>query len=190
MKRIYTRTGDSGLTSIHGGQRVSKTDVRIEANGLLDQLNVEIGVVRSFMPQGHKWQNRLKEIQMTIMSVMSIVATPDNLRSTNPNRLPQDLITGIEGFIDEVSAECPESEYFILPGGTRLSAMIHRARVTARNAERALWRLNDTDNVPKDILVYINRMSDLFFAMARHEMHHAGLDEERWNSFTYKRRQR
>lgn len=188
MKRIYTRTGDRGTTAIHGGERVSKTDIRIEANGQLDQLNVEIGVARAFMAEKHPWQQKLKEIQLTMMSLMSIVATPEAKRGANPNTLQDNLLAELETYIDHLSAECPESEYFILPGGTQLSALIHRARVAARNAERTLWRLNEYDPVPEIILVYINRLSDLFFVMARYEIFHAGIDEERWKSFTYKRR--
>jgi len=188
MKRIYTRTGDNGLTAIHGGGRVSKTDIRIEANGRLDELNVDIGIVRALMPAEHKWQPRLKDIQMTMMALMSIVATPDVCRHSNPNTLPQTLVQDIESFIDEVAEECHDAEYFILPGGTMLSAMMHRARVSARSAERGLWSLNEVDSVPGLILKYINRLSDLFFIMARHEVMNAGMDEERWKSFTYKRR--
>lgn len=188
MKRIYTRTGDKGLTAIHGGERVSKTDIRIEANGMLDQLNVDIGVVRSFMPPEHKWQSRLKDIQLTMMSLMSLVATPDAKRHINPNILPETLVSDMESFIDEVAGECTEAEHFILPGGTQLSAFMHRARVSARSAERRLWSLNEVDPVPEQILKYVNRLSDLFFIMARHEMMHAGIDEETWKSFAYKRR--
>lgn len=187
MKRIYTRTGDEGMTAIHGGERVSKTDIRIEANGCLDELNVDIGVVRAFMQAGHKWQSRLKDIQHTMMSLMSLVATPEARRHVNPNSLPETLVTDIESFIDEVTGECPEAEYFILPGGTPLSALMHRARVSARRAERRLWSLNEADPVPEQILMYVNRLSDLFFIMARHVMMQAGRDEEIWKAFAYKR---
>lgn len=188
MKRIYTRTGDKGLTAIHGGERVSKTDIRIEANGQLDELNVDIGMVRAFMPADHRWQSRLKDIQLTMMALMSLVATPDAKRHANPNMLPVTLVADVEAFIDEVAGECRDADYFILPGGTQLSALMHRARVSARRAERRLWSLNESDPVPEQILKYINRLSDLFFVMARHEMMNVGLDEERWKSFTYKRR--
>ncbi len=96
MKRIYTRTGDKGLTAIHGGERVSKTDVRIEANGELDELNVAIGIVRSFLSDDHRWQEPLRNIQMTIMPLMSLVATPDARRNENPNKLPDTLTEEIE----------------------------------------------------------------------------------------------
>lgn len=188
MKRIYTRTGDRGLTAIHGGERVKKTDIRIETNGQLDELNVAIGLVRSFLPADCKWQTALKEIQLNMMSLMSLVATPSGRRCDNPNRLPDGLTEEIERLIDEVAGECGDAEYFILPGGTQAAAFMHQARVTARRAERKLWELNEADPVPHEILTYINRLSDLFFIMARHEMTSAGIDEERWKAFTYKRR--
>ena len=71
MKRIYTRTGDKGMTGIHGGERVFKDDIRIEANGCIDELNAVIGIVRSFLPQGHEWQSLLFSIQKNMMAVMS-----------------------------------------------------------------------------------------------------------------------
>ncbi|MDE5796679.1 MAG: ATP:cob(I)alamin adenosyltransferase, partial [Muribaculaceae bacterium] len=87
MKRIYTRTGDKGMTAIHGGMRVAKTDIRIEANGTLDELNVAIGAVRTSLESGHSWQNILKDIQLNLMTVMSLVATCSEMRESNPNSL-------------------------------------------------------------------------------------------------------
>lgn len=188
MKRIYTRTGDKGLTAIHGGERVSKTDVRIEANGQLDELNVAIGIVRSMLPTDYRWQEKLREIQLTMMLMMSLVATPSTRRRENPNSLPETLVEDMERLIDEITAECGESEYFILPGGTPAAAFMHQARVVARRAERRLWTLNEIDTVPDEILKYINRLSDLFFIMARYEMKNARINEELWKSFRYKRK--
>lgn len=175
------------MTGIHGGSRVKKTDIRIEANGCIDELNVSIGLVRSFMPIDHLWQNGLKEIQLTLMTVMSLVATPDGKRGQNPNRLQETLVTDIEKWIDEATTQSSESEYFILPGGNSVSAFLHQCRVSTRRAERTLWQLNEEDPVPETILQYLNRLSDLFFALARHEMQAVGIDEERWKAFAYKR---
>jgi len=188
MNRIYTRTGDSGTTAINNRIRVPKTDIRIEANGSIDELNVSIGIVRSLLPATHEWQPVLKEIQTNLMSVMSIVATKDELRGENPNTLPVSLIEDIEETIDRIAAGCPAAEHFILPGGTTSSAFIHQSRVNARRAERRLWELNDTDPVPNIILRYVNRLSDLFFIMARSELFQTGLSEERWQAFSYKRK--
>ena len=187
MTRIYTRTGDKGTTAIHGHRRVAKTDIRIEANGTLDELNVAIGLVRAHLDTDDNRQSILRGIQMNLMSVMSLVATPDELRHSNPNRLPENIVEDIESEIDAVAARCHAADHFILPGGTVLSTFIHSARVTARRAERRLWALNDADPVPPVILQYINRLSDLFFFMAKEALEEAGLEEERWKTFAYKR---
>lgn len=188
MKRIYTKSGDKGTTAIHGGQRVPKTDIRIEANGCIDELNVAIGIVRSMMPVNHPWQNYLKETQMNLMVIMSLVATPHLLRESNPNKLAPTIITDVEAFIDQLTTESSPSEYFILPGGNQVAAFLQQCRVLTRKAERRLWQLHDTDPVPELILQYMNRLSDLFFVMARYEMQSSHVEEERWRAFAYKRR--
>ena len=187
MKRIYTRTGDKGMTSIHGRIRVPKTDIRIEANGTLDELNVEIGMARAMMPPAHRWQQPLKEIQVYLMTAMSLVATKSEMRHDNPNILPCGMVEQLEQLIDTISAEKDAPEYFILPGGNLLSAQLHRCRVTARRAERRLWSLDAEDPVPDEITTFVNRLSDLFFTMARREMLGADMEEERWKAFSYKR---
>lgn len=187
MNRLYTRTGDKGTTAIHGGQRVAKFDPRIEANGSLDELNVSVGGIRVIIPDDDPRQDLLREIQMTLMSVMSLVATPSANRGDNPNKLSEDLVKMTEGEIDHYNALCTRADYFILPGGTAVSLAFHRARVDARRAERMLWQLNELDAVDEKILIFVNRLSDLFFVMARHEMETAGMDEERWKKFAYKR---
>lgn len=188
MKRIYTRSGDTGTTAIHGGKRVSKTDIRIETNGTLDELNVAVGTVRSFLSPEHDWQQVLKEIQMTLMPLMSIVATPNAERDNNPNSLPADCLDKIEQTIDKISETCGESDYFLLPGGSPTASFLHRCRVDARKAERRLWQLNEVDRVPELILKYINRLSDLFFTMAWADAREGSIGEERWKQFAYKRK--
>ena len=87
MRKIYTRTGDEGTTGIHGGTRVPKDDIRIEANGCLDELNALLGIIRSLLPETDEWQQKLYFIQRNLMVVMSHVATPSALRAQNPNEL-------------------------------------------------------------------------------------------------------
>lgn len=164
-----------------------KTDIRIEANGCLDELNVAIGAVRSALPTDSVWQSMLKDMQMLMMSLMSIVATPDAERGGNPNRLPDDCVRSIEQAIDDITRQCDESEYFVLPGGSPMASMLHQCRVAARRAERRLWQLHEVDAVPDVILRYVNRLSDLFFVMARLESQRGNVGEERWRLFTYKR---
>lgn len=186
--RIYTRGGDKGRTGIHGGARVEKDDIRIEANGTLDEANAQIGIVRSLLAPGDSWQEVLGKIQREMMTVMSLVATPAALREQNPNRLPDDLTVYCEEQIDALTAQLEDNGYFVLPGGTPVAAHLQLARTIVRRAERRLWTLNRTDEVPGEILSFVNRLSDLFFVMARYEVFRNGDAEERWKSFLYKRR--
>lgn len=186
--RIYTRGGDKGKTGIHGGQRVDKDDIRIEANGCLDELNSMIGVVRAFLTPEHEWQQLLYHLQKEIMVIMSNVATPSEIRENNPNKIDENIVEFIENEIDNLTGQMGESESFILPGGNLVSSHLHMARTIARRSERRLWTLHKTDELPPIILKFINRLSDLFFTMARFEMHNSGDMEERWKLFLYKKK--
>lgn len=188
--KIYTRGGDKGRTGIHGGERVDKDDIRIEANGTLDELNSLIGVIRSFLAEDHEFQSILFRIQKEMMTVMSHVATPSNIRDKNPNALSDDLALFCEQQIDSLSDRMEENSYFILPGGTVVSSHLQLARTVARRAERRLCTLSKQDQVPSVILQFINRLSDLFFIMARYEMFSQGNAEEKWHSFLYKRKKK
>ncbi|MBK5722400.1 cob(I)yrinic acid a,c-diamide adenosyltransferase [Dysgonomonas sp. Marseille-P4677] len=186
--KIYTRGGDKGKTGIFGGQRVDKDDVRIEANGTIDELNSSIGIVRAHLPKEHEWQPLLFKIQTEIMVVMSQVATPSDIRDQNSNNLDEGLDKLCEEYMDKMTDKMGPSETFILPGGTIVSAHLQLARTIARRAERRLWTLNKQDEVPAPIMRFINRLSDLFFTMARYDMFMEGSIEERWKDFLYKRK--
>lgn len=188
MRKIYTRTGDEGMTGIHGGTRVPKDDIRIEANGCLDELNTLLGIVRSMLSETDKWQTKLCYIQRSLMVVMSHVATPSAIREQNPNELPQDLDKFCEEWMDEMMSQLEDNGYFILPGGTPLAAQLQHARAVARRAERRLWTLNRTDAVPEAILRFVNRLSDLLFVLARFELQRQQWPEEKWMAFSYKRK--
>ena len=187
---IYTRGGDKGKTGIHGGQRVDKDDIRIEATGCIDELNSMIGVIRAFLPAEHEWQQILFRIQSELMVVMSHVATPSAIRDKNPNPLPDNLDKFCEECIDSMTDNMGQSLSFILPGGNLVSSHLQLARTIARRSERRLWTLNKQDEVPESILKFINRLSDLFFTMARFEMFRDGTGEERWKDFLYKRKKK
>lgn len=190
MRRIYTRTGDEGTTGIHGGERVLKDDIRIEANGTIDELNAVIGIARSLLPPEHDWQLLLQTIQTELMVVMSHVATPSAIRAANPNVLSDDLPTRCEQAMDEMMMQLTDNGYFILPGGTPLAAQLQFARTVARRAERRLWTLHRADELPMVILTLFNRLSDLFFVMARVELQQQEWPEERWQAFAYKRKKK
>ena len=186
--RIYTRGGDKGRTGIHGGERVDKDDIRIEANGTLDEVNAQIGIVRALLPPEHEWQDVLGKIQRELMVVMSHVATPSAIRDKNPNALSDDLVVFCEQQIDTLTAQMEDNGFFILPGGTLISAHLQLTRTIVRRAERRLWTLNRQDPVEENILQFTNRLSDLLFTMARYEMFRQDHTEERWQSFSYKRK--
>ena len=177
MNKIYTKTGDEGMTSIRGGIRVPKDHPRIEANGALDELNAMLGVARTLMLTDDDRQALLTEIIHELMRVMSHVATP--VGKTNPRTLHVvELTAKMEQLIDEVQAKTTSSRHFILPGGTPLSAHLQWARTVCRRAERRLWTLHREELLNPDILKFINRLSDALFAMARDEMERAGYAEE------------
>ena len=119
---------------------------------------------------------------------MSQVATPSAIRDTNTNTLDENLDKLCEEWMDRMTDEMGPSETFIPPGGTIVSAHIQLARAVARRAERRLWTLNKQDEVPAVVMRFINRLSDLFFTMARYDMYKAGNIEERWKDFLYKRK--
>lgn len=187
MKRVYTRTGDKGTTGIHGGARVPKDDIRIEANGCLDELNAVIGIVRSMLPAEDGWQELLHAIQRELMVVMSHVATPSGMVNPNPLSVTE-LTLRCEQEMDAMTVLLTDNGYFLLPGGTPASAQLQFARTVARRAERRLWTLHRQDSINEGILCFINRLSDLFFVMARMEMQRQDWPEEKWQEFAYKRK--
>ena len=177
MNKIYTKTGDEGMTSIRGGVRVPKDHPRIEANGELDELNAMLGVARTLMPADDDRQTMLTDIIHELMVVMSHVATP--VGKANPKQLHVvELTERLEKLVDEVQAKTTSSRHFILPGGTPLSAHLQWARTVCRRAERRLWTLHREEPLNPDILKFVNRLSDGLFAMARDEMERAGVPEE------------
>lgn len=159
-----------------------KTDIRIETNGTLDELNSIIGIVRSFLDDAEK-DNILREIQVNLMTAMSIVATPSESREINPRKLPYDAVEALEMKLDAITEKGCMEQDFVLPGGCRVAAFLHQARTVCRRAERQLWRLNEQDKVEGDVMRYVNRLSDLFFAMAREVNCDEGIDNERWKRF-------
>ncbi len=160
----------------------------MEAVGTLDELNCSLGVVRSLMPVGDDRQEGLHRVQREMMTAMSLAATPAEGRHVNPNTLDAGLERWCEEWIDTLMARCPDRDFFVLPGGTPLAAQLHSARAVARRAERRLWSLHRADPLPEELLRFVNRLSDLLFALAREEMGRAGATEELWKSFAYKRR--
>lgn len=163
--KIYTRTGDYGMTRINRGERIPKTSQRIETNGAIDELNCLIGIVRSLSDNGDL-NDELREVQRQLMVIMSIIATPLSRRSDNPRILPADIVADLEKRIDAITVEAGETRTFKLPGGTPTAAFLHMARSVCRRAEREIWRLDEAEGVENLIKMYINRLSDFLFIMA------------------------
>lgn len=186
--KIYTKKGDKGTTGLFGGSRVSKDDVRIECIGTLDEANSTIGLLRVKLGNDHEWQPNLHKIQKDMMDMMSHLARPSDAKKENKNPMPEDGAEFCETWIDKLESEMTSpSDYFILPGGNEVSALCHVARTQMRRGERRLVSLTKTDIVHDAIPAYINRLSDVFFTLARAEMDKAGVAEEKWQLFLYKR---
>lgn len=190
MARIVTKTGDKGVTSIFGGERVSKDDIRIEANGTMDELNAHLGLIRAMVVQDEEQHHFLGELQTILMQMMSLIATPSHGRSENPNQFDLLWLDVIEHRTQVLMKQTPNNGYFILPGGTLLSAQIQLARAVCRRAERRLWTLERCDPLPMGLLPWVNRLSDYLFVWAKYEMMRQGWTEDIWQSFAYKRKKK
>lgn len=176
--KIYTRTGDSGTTAIYGGVRVPKTDIRIAANGSLDELNSAIGAARAFLDSDAPYHSTLRDIQRQLMQIMSIVATPSELRESRGKTVAPEAVAELESVIDTLIGRLSGRPTMVLPGGCRAGAMLHIARTAARRAERELWGLNAEDSLPDVLLRYVNRLSDYLFVLARNVNMDAGFTDE------------
>jgi len=187
--KIYTKKGDKGTTGLFGGKRVYKDDTRVNCYGTLDEVNSTIGLLRAKLGPDHVWQPRLHRIQKDMMDMMSHLARPSDCKKENTNPKPVDGAEFCEQWIDELEAAMTTaSDYFLLPGGNEISALCHVVRTQMRRGERLLVTLMKEDEVEEYIAAYINRLSDLFFTLARAEMDAAGVAEEKWQLFLYKRK--
>jgi cob(I)alamin adenosyltransferase len=177
--RLYTRTGDEGQTSLFGGARVSKADSRIEACGEVDELNAWLGLVRVSALDADV-DAALDGIQRDLFAVGAAVADPEGRRPGQADRagIGRDDVLRLEGLIDRFDAEPPPLTRFILPGGAGDGAAIHVARAVCRRAERRIAALQPAPDA--EVLRYVNRLSDLLFALARAVNHRAGLAESPW----------
>ncbi len=163
--KIYTKTGDQGKTSCYGGTRVSKDDLRIEAIGAADELNSVIGVTLCFV-EDEKLRNLLKKIQNDLFTLGADLSS-SHLPSQDMPRIQKNHVDDIEEQIDIIYQNLPSQTSFILPGGTIASSFLHLCRSIARRAERILVKASDSHLVNPSVLIFMNRLNDLFFALAR-----------------------
>ena len=164
MVKIYTKTGDDGTTGLIGGTRVKKTDLRIVAYGSVDEANSSIGVVLSD-DLDPDIRRMLTKIQNDLFVVGSDLANPD--MTVSGSRVTEEMVENIEGFIDSLELELDPINYFILPGGSPAAAQLHMTRAICRRAEVNAIKVSEHESINSACLIYLNRLSDLLFVMAR-----------------------
>lgn len=162
--QLYTKTGDKGLTKLVGGQSVAKDSERVNAYGTVDELNSWIGYTISKMDGEDELKEELLQLQHYLFDCGSDLSTPQGVY---PYKVEQTMIDWIEERIDTYADIPPALEVFILPGGDEIAAMIHVARTIARRAERHIVGTMWTTEINNQVLVFVNRLSDYFFALAR-----------------------
>ena len=179
--RIYTRTGDSGETGLFGGGRVPKNDPRVDAYGVVDELNALLGVALGSI-RDESIADLLRAVQPDLFVLGAHLATPETTRGRRPALppLPAERVAEFERRIDEAEAGLPPLDAFVMPGGSAGGAALHHARTVCRRAERAVVGLAAIETVPPDVIVYLNRLSDLLFVLARLENQRAGEPERKW----------
>ncbi len=180
--KIYTKTGDKGETSLFGGERVSKNHQRICAYGTIDELNSFIGLALTEV-KSQEIKDILTDIQNKLFIVGSDLATPqtDKNNKLNIQRTSEKFIIDAEKDIDTISEKLDPLRNFILPGGSKGSALLHICRTITRRAEREIVALKKMDNISDNILVFLNRLSDLFFVLSRYENKVSNIPETKWN---------
>jgi cob(I)alamin adenosyltransferase len=177
--KIYTKTGDKGDTSLFSGQRVPKDALRVEAYGSIDELNSVLGVVLCDV-KDPEIKDLLTSVQRILFDVGADLATPRPIEKRQVRRiLPRDALP-LEKAIDSFQERLKPLKAFILPGGTPSAARLHLARAVCRRAERVIVRLSRNEEIGEGILVYLNRLSDLLFTLARYANQSAGIADEKW----------
>ncbi len=179
--KIYTKTGDSGETGLFGGERISKNSIRIEAYGTVDELNSFIGLAITEV-KDREVKNLLEKIQDQLFVVGSDLAAPDNDKNKKHEipRVTSEFYLEAELSIDNFEEKLEELKNFILPGGSKVAAILHVCRTVCRRAERVVVELNKTVNTGENILIYLNRLSDLFFVLARYENFVSNIPDTKW----------
>ncbi|WP_455063722.1 cob(I)yrinic acid a,c-diamide adenosyltransferase [Prevotella fusca] len=184
---VYTKAGDKGTTSLCGGKRVSKDDIRVEAYGTLDELNAEIGVLTSLLqadsinktvfPTAGLF-SFLQEIQEELFVIGGELAV-DKVRPAEVVSVSQ-LTEKIEASIDKMESQLPEQHHFVLPGGTLAASQCHVCRTVCRRAERRIVSLSTHTAVSSEQLAFINRLSDYFFILSRYLNNNGNISEKIW----------
>lgn len=168
MAKIYTKTGDAGETGLYGGSRIPKDDLRVECYGTLDEVNSAIGLAYSLVTDNFV-KDTLRQIQKRLFVVGAQLASDDKGNSMLYDKISENDIQFLEHEIDKIQESITEQTNFIIPGGSTSAASIHVARTIARRLERVLIRLAREIEIEKELLIFINRLSDVLFILARAE---------------------
>jgi len=174
--KLYTKTGDDGTTGLFGGSRVPKNNPRVAAYGDVDELNAAIGWAMTAVDDDTA--AILAQVQRDLFSLGAELATAEGARPRD--RVTDGQVMKLEQWIDAATEEMPPLETFILPGGAPAAAAMHLARTVSRRAERAAVTLSQLETVEHHVIVYLNRLSDLLFALARRANHRAGVSDIPW----------
>ena len=166
--KIYTKTGDDGTTALVGGERVRKDSLRVECYGTIDELNSIMGLVQTEISEASV-NELLQKIQNQLFSLGGELATPGDKTEKNKILLTKDAIILLENGIDKYEEKLEPLKQFILPGGIKGASLLHLARSVCRRAERLVTSLSENEKISNLILIYLNRLSDLLFVLARFE---------------------
>ena len=178
--RIYSKTGDKGTTSLLGGKRVSKSHLRIEAYGTVDELVSYTGLLRDQIESG-KIYDELVQVQDKLMVCASLLAADCDNCETDLPKLDEEDVSHLEKLIDEMDNELPPLRSFILPGGHSTVSFCHITRNVCRRAERYIIRMHEEEGVPELVISYVNRLSDFFFVLGRKLSKDLSIKEVIWN---------
>ncbi len=183
--KVYTHSGDEGETSLFGGRRVSKADLRVDAYGTVDELNAMIGLAESLVADPEV-SEQLRQVQSRLFDIGADLATPHAGTSERTQghvpRVQDGWVKDLEEAIDAAQSELNRLTTFILPGGAPGSAALHVARTVCRRAERRVAALSQQEEINPTVLIYLNRLSDLLFMLARLVNRRAGDEETPWTS--------
>ena len=187
ITRVYTRTGDKGETALVGGKRLPKDSPRIEAYGTIDELNSVVGLARVFNEEklkegrAHRFLDRvLRKIQDELFDLGSELATPADFSYQGMYRVGKSEVKRLEELMDECQKELGPLKSFVLPGGGRVGGYLHQCRTVCRRAEREILRLSRVEEISDWPLIYVNRLSDLFFVLSRWVGKRMGEKEYLW----------
>ena len=172
--KIYTKKGDKGETSLFSGERVEKTSLRVEAYGTIDELNSMLGIAKAHAKE--PLDGIIQKIQERLFYLASEIATRDPgkvINSAQPEEVEE-----LEKIIDDLTEQMPKLENFLVPGGSKCTAILHIARAICRRAERRIIDLRATEDINPMVLRYVNRLSDMLFTLARYANHLEGVPDQ------------